>query len=166
MKGLLDKLNPWMALVTNIGVLLGVVLLLVELQQNTRAIKSQTEYANISEWIALSREYALSPDLVGIVIRGNEGLENLTPEEHGRYYQYLSSYIMITEVSFNSIEDNTFDYDEVANRRFILQAFSSPGARAYWDAAKFSYTERFRNYMDEVLAEADAEADAAASEPQ
>jgi len=159
MKKLLDKINPWLALVTNIGVLLGVVMLLVELQQNTRAIKNQTAYANISEWIALSREYALSPDLMEIVLRGNEGIENLTPDEYARYFQYLSSYIMITEVSFNSIEDDTFDYDEAANRRFILQAFSSPGARAYWDAAKFSYTERFRNYMDEVLAEADAEAE-------
>lgn len=157
MKGFLDKLNPWMALITNIGVLLGVVFLLVELRQNTTAIRSQTEYANISEWIALSREYALSADLGGIVIRGNEGLENLTPEEHARYFHYLSTYIMITEISFNSIEDNTFEYDEVANRRFILQAFSSPGARAYWDMAKYSYTERFRAYMDEVLAEAEAE---------
>lgn len=153
----LEKLNPWIALVTNIGVLLGVVLLLVELQQNTTAIRSQTEYANISEWIALSREYALSPDLIEIVLRGNEGLENLTPEERARYFHYLSTYIMIAEISFNSIEDNTFDYDEAANQRFILQAFSSPGARAYWDEAKNSYTERFRVYMDGVLAEADAE---------
>jgi hypothetical protein len=158
MKAFLDRVNPWMALITNIGVLLGVILLLVELQQNTTAIKSQTEYANISEWIALSREYALSPDLVEIVLRGNEGLENLTPEEHARYFHYLSTYIMITEISFNSINDNTFEYDEVANRRFILQTFSSPGARAYWEATKNSYTERFRAYMDEVLAEGDAEA--------
>lgn len=145
-----------MALVTNIGVLLGVVMVLIELQQNTTAIRSQTEYANISEWIALSREYALSPDLVEIVLRGDEGLENLTPEERARYFHYLSTYIMITEISFNSIENNTFEYDEVANRRFILLTFSSPGARAYWDATKLSYTERFRVYMDGVLAEAES----------
>jgi len=156
MKAYLEKLNPWITLVANLGVLVGLVLLLVELSQNTEALRNQTEYANVSEWIALSREYSLSPDMADIVNRGNESPENLSAEESLRYFHYLNAYTMITEASFHSITNGTYGYGLAQNDRFVVQLYSTPGGRAFWSQNRGFYSDDFTTYVDRLLEDADA----------
>ena len=152
----LEKLNPWIALVANLGVLLGVVLLLVELHQNTEAIRNQTEYANASEWIALSREYSLSPDMADIILRGDQGSENLSPEDAVRYFHYLAAYSLIAEASFHSITNNTYSYQLSASDRFVVRLYSTPGGREFWNTSRGAFSDDYTAYVDRLLAEADA----------
>jgi len=152
----LEKLNPWMALVTNLGVLLGVIVLLVELTQNTQALRNQTEYANVSQWISLSQSTAMSPDLADLTIRGNAGLENLSEPEVVRYFSYLTAYVLVAEVSYDSILNGTTGYDAEANERFMLYLLNPPGARAYWEVSKVRFSERFVTYVDQLLAGRDS----------
>ncbi len=155
----IEKLTPWVVLITNVGVLLGVFLLLVELSQNTLALRNQTEYANASEWISLFQSTALSPEMADIVLRGNADIEQLSEQERFRYFQHLSAYMIISESSYFSIRNGTYRYDADANERFILLILDTPGGRAYWELSGRSFSSRFADYVDALLAEADAAAE-------
>lgn len=56
----LDKLNSWLTLLANVGVLLGIIFLAYEIRQNTVSIQSQTRatlYAGAQEELWKNMEY-------------------------------------------------------------------------------------------------------------
>ena len=64
-----NKLNSWLTLAANVGVLLGLILLVVEIQQNTAASRAETSQAiidssrNFLVQIAMDEEFARIRDI-------------------------------------------------------------------------------------------------------
>ena len=56
----MDRLNQWLTLLANIGVIVGIVFLAFEIQQNTEMMKAQTrdsmaaKQMQIAEWVLTS----------------------------------------------------------------------------------------------------------------
>lgn len=95
----LEKLGQWTTIVTNIGVLLGVVFLVIEINQNTEALKAQDEYANLDQWATIFMAVPQSPDLARVIIKGDTHYESLTPEERLQYNNYYGTFIATAEQS-------------------------------------------------------------------
>lgn len=147
----IEKLNPWVAMVTNVGVLLGVVFLVLELNQNTSAIKTQNEYNNVSQWSALTQMTATSPEIADILVRGSQDISVLTPAEQVRYRSYMSSLIGVLELTFYSIRSGRYYYDEASIAAIVQDSISSPGARTYWEGEKHYFSSDFVEWVDEIL---------------
>ncbi len=64
----LDKLNQWLSLVANLGVMVGIIFLVVELSQNTQALNANA----IQNSTQIAREYVMmlsqDPDVVRITM--------------------------------------------------------------------------------------------------
>lgn len=148
----MQKLNSWITLATNVGVLVGIALLLVELSQNTDALKAQDEYANLDQWTEFFMSASQSPDLARVVIRGNASYASLSPEEALQYNGYIASFCAIAEQSFYSILSDRYYYGESEHGSLVRSVLSSPGAREYWAANKSFLTPEFREWVDELLA--------------
>jgi hypothetical protein len=79
-----DRLNHWLTLGANIGVLVGIILLIVELDQNREAVQAQTR-ANLSQWMVDCMSLVASNgELAGIRRRIDLG-EEATEDEQYRY---------------------------------------------------------------------------------
>ncbi|MEQ8314748.1 MAG: hypothetical protein RL839_04745 [Gammaproteobacteria bacterium] len=88
----LEKLNSWLSLLANLGVLAGIVFLAVELDQSNRQAQSNAYQARINEIDQAGREYAVSEILPPIYVKIEEtGLESLTPEELERVNAWEAS---------------------------------------------------------------------------
>ena len=59
-----DNLNKWLTLVANIGVVIGLVLLIYEIRQNSELVRAQIHQARSDSkvWIRLRLHEALTPD--------------------------------------------------------------------------------------------------------
>ena len=78
----MDKisLNRWLSLVANFGVLIGIILLILELDQNRDMLKSQTKSELAMGVVILTLEIASNEQYADVLARGRAG-EPLTPGE-------------------------------------------------------------------------------------
>ena len=74
----LDTSNRWLTLSANLGVLVGIILLVVELNQNRDMMRAQTRNEIARATQELLTSWATSPELADVVVRANRN-EDLSP---------------------------------------------------------------------------------------
>ena len=79
-----DKVNRWLTLGANLGVLVGIILLVVELEQNREMMQAQTRNELSNSIIHLLSESAGNTELASIMLRANMG-DELTPVQFLQY---------------------------------------------------------------------------------
>lgn len=92
-----DSINRWLTLGANVGVFVGVILLLVELNQNATVMKAQISNERSSQGIDLFMSVAESQELSRIDAMLEESgfpddtsaVSDLSPAENRQYYWYL-----------------------------------------------------------------------------
>ncbi len=92
-----DSINRWLTLGANIGVFVGVILLLVELNQNATVMKAQISNERSSQGIDLFMSVAESQELSRIDAMLQESgfpkdasaVSDLSPAENRQYHWYL-----------------------------------------------------------------------------
>ena len=105
----LEKLNIWLSLVANFGVLVGIIFLAVEINQSNKATIAATYQSRISEIETSYQNSALSDYLPNIYEKiDNEGIGSITGLERrrarnwesariyrmqGQYYQYQQGFL-------------------------------------------------------------------------
>ncbi len=84
-----DKVNRWLTLATNLAVVLGIGFLVIEVQQNTAAIRGQASIAVNDSLASLDRAIYADAEFTDIWIRGRESLDNLNPVERERFNKFI-----------------------------------------------------------------------------
>ena len=85
-----DRVNRWLTLVANFGVLIGLLLLVFEIRQNTDMMKAQMAQARVDNRLENYRDMTHSDYWPAISVKGaaanstEEWLSSLTPEEYQR----------------------------------------------------------------------------------
>lgn len=149
-----DRLNRWLALGANIGVLIGIILLVVELDQNRDMMRAQTQTEITAMNVAHSDVVAADAELADILRRARFGQE-LTPSDGVRYLYHASGTLEIWQHMYYQYEIGLFDQEEFAaqTRGFEMLATGSAGFRRIWCQFRPSSSEGFRGYLDEVYTE-------------
>jgi hypothetical protein len=106
-----NKANRWLTLGANIGVLIGIILLVVELDQNREMIRAQTR-SDISQQSS-SRLLLVGTNLemASLMRRANNG-EELTPDERVQFNYYQFAAIRDWENVHYQYRQGTFDKQE------------------------------------------------------
>ena len=79
-----ESVNRWLTLGANVGILIGIMLLLLELEQNSTMMRGQTRNEVSSELINLMSQVVENRDIAELIDRANSG-EELTPVESIQY---------------------------------------------------------------------------------
>lgn len=111
-----DKINKWLALIANIAVVAGIVFLALELNQNSRMMKTQTRNA-VTEAILNFQFNAQTSGLREVEEKANGGLSSLTGEEIRKLYQLYVSNLRLWENVHYQYRNGVFDEDEFAAER-------------------------------------------------
>ena len=90
-----DNLNRWLSLGANIGVLIGLILLVYEVRQNSELMRAQISMERTNTNMQILADFANGGDLIPIDVKLKEQVEGfpgvlgwskiLTPEEKRRY---------------------------------------------------------------------------------
>ncbi len=84
-----DKVNRWLTLATNLAVVLGIGFLVIEVQQNTAAIRGQASIAVNDSLASLDRAIYADAEFTDIWLRGRESLDKLDPVERERFTKFV-----------------------------------------------------------------------------
>ena len=148
-----EKLNRWLTLAANFGVLAGLVLLLVELDQTSAIERAQTRNDLSNTVIELLFAQATNPKLAEVIVKSNN-FEPLTPEEEVMY-------VSRSEAAFRYWENVHYQhrqgmYDEIEFKRhlhtmdFVINV--SGGLQRYWcDGGRDLFSEPFAVDIDRFI---------------
>ncbi len=126
-----DKANRWLTLATNLAVVVGIGFLVIEVQQNTAAIRGQASIAVNDSLASLDRAIYADAEFTDIWLRGRESLDNLDPVERERFNKFvrerLNLAVYIEELERTGSADVHIEWIDVVAREFR----DHPGIREF-----------------------------------
>jgi hypothetical protein len=147
-----DRLNKWLTLGANLGVLAGIILLILELDQNREAIQAQTRNDISQGAIGVVSLAIDNPHLAEVIVRYNRG-EELSDSE-----QYILD--SRSEIIFRYFENvhyqyrlGTYDEDEFSRQMVTMKvvAANTPSLRKYWCENSSIFSERYEEAANEIF---------------
>ena len=117
-----DSLNRWVTLGANLGVLLGLFLLVVELGQNRDMMRAQTRNELSMGIVDLLMAEAENPQLASVNYRGNTGQE-LTSEERYQYERRTRAMFRYWENVHYQYRQGLYDEAEFSAQRTAWRRF-------------------------------------------
>jgi len=147
-----DQLNRWMTLAANLGVLVGIFLLLIELQQNTESVELQAAQSYVSLSHELDFRLVDDPSLIALFYTPPD---ERTPEESRRLDRWYFGSLRTWENGYylhsRGVLDNDLWTGQKAFMRDLLR--SSDELRTYYQENRKYFSESFSAYLDRLLEE-------------
>ena len=129
----LEKLNQWLSFAANVGVLLGIVFLVLEMQQNTAAVQSATVQAITDSSADALHAVALYPDLAQLRVKGEEDYGSLSDIERFQFGYYTRArWIRMQSVFMQNELGVLLENVWSSYYRIICNDFAKAGVRDTW----------------------------------
>jgi hypothetical protein len=145
-----DRLNRWMTLAANLGVLAGIFLLLVELQQNTESVELQAAQS----YVALSHELDFrlvdDPSLIALLLSSPA---ERTPEEMLRMDRWYFGALRTWENGYYLHSRGVLDDELWSGQKVFMGDMlrRDDGLREYYQTNRKYFSESFTAYLDGLL---------------
>jgi len=146
------RINQWLTLGANLGVLIGIILLLVELHQNSTMMRTQTRYEVSQGIVDLLSLSANNDQLVSVLRRADSG-EELTPDEQMQFRHRTFALFRYLENLHYQYRQGLFDEAEYSTQRLAWTAYlnSSKAAVTAWCILRPSVSPEFRSEINSKL---------------
>ncbi len=148
-----ERTNEWIALLTNVGVLLGIFVLIYEIRQNTISIKNQTDVAIQTIGHGHASLIVSDPDMSAMFMRSaTVPWNSFSPLEQVRIGIFWS--MLVDRVSLQRrLFERHGDRLTRENIVFPEQVIRSESFRAWWGEAKQdgTYPKHFQIFFDGYL---------------
>ena len=142
------KLNAWLTLIANFGVIAGLIFLGYEIRQNTTQLRAEALYS-INEAIStLNAGIYNDPVMADIKIRGEADFSSLSQIEREQFSMYQFDRINLAELYLalkdEGLTDIHFPFDQ-----FLIKDFrSKPGLQQFlvyvdenWEGSRYLYDQ-------------------------
>ncbi len=141
-----DNVNRWLTLGANVGVVIGIVFLAVELQQNNELLQSQADITYVEMRIGAYHNLLQNDELLKTVLKAKEG-EDLSPLESHRLEILYRSVFINWEWEYGQYEKGLLDKPPASRFR---AAFSyHPLMRENWPIHTAALSPSFVQFIEE-----------------
>ncbi len=147
-----DRISAWLMLVANLGVLAGLVLVILQLNQNERMIRAQTRHEIASGIIELLADSGGNEQLADVIRRGAIG-EPLTPVEQQQYTLRMGALLRLWEDEHYQYRMGLYDEAEFGHERETWKSVlaSSKGLIDLWCRTSGNYSAEFAATVTALL---------------
>jgi len=144
-----SKLNSWLTLVANIGVLLGLLLLVVEIRHNTAASQAQTAQAIIDSSRNFLVGIAMNESFARIRESGESDITNLSDSDAYRFGAYSrGNWLYFQNVWIQWTLGVVDDRIWWTMKEIICEIQSQPGNLEEWEQHRGVMNEEFAKIVD------------------
>ena len=147
-----DRLNRWLTLGANLGVLVGIVLLIVELDQNREMMRAQTRNDISVQIVDLLSQVATDPQLARLLRRADTG-EDLTPDEFWQYDHRMGAMIRYFQNVHYQYRLGLYDETEYSKHKEAWRHYFAFGKMraAAWCRIRESTSAEFMAEIDSLI---------------
>ncbi len=145
----MDRLNQWLTLVANIGVLIGVFIVAYELRQNTAVATAQATFQINTSIDPAYRARAQNPALAKLVLTGNAEPEKLSEVESEQFAAWFRAEMNLTEaIWFYQINGLIPEEEFGGYQAAICSRVTTKGGRANWGRQAKYFADGFRQAVE------------------
>jgi len=148
-----DRLNWFLTVSANVGVILGLGFLAVELRQNTLATQA-TLNMDLMTYGRENAELLLSDDqLVQIVIRAEQDPQSLSLLEREKFLLFTSWRMAVWETAFLNADEGVVAerYFENFDAWYSQLVRRGPGYQYWWNESRHGYDPAFQEHVDRAF---------------
>ena len=149
-----DRLSKWVTLLANVGVLIGIALLIFEIDQNRQAIRAQTRNDIAQGAIGVISLTAENPQLADIVVRSNRG-EDLSATEEYMLFSRAELIFRYFENVHYQYRLGTYDEGEFAGHMVTMREVVTNTASLieFWCYNSSQFSDEYERAANEILGE-------------
>jgi len=147
-----DRVNRWLTLGANLGVLVSLMLLVMELNQSREMMRAQTRHDLAMGIVELLQVAASNEQLDDLMYRAETGGE-LTPQESFQFNMRTNALLRYWEDVHYQYRVGLYDDVEFSKQREAWRAAlnRSLGLRTYWCKVRGLYSPDFMSEMDALV---------------
>jgi hypothetical protein len=151
-----DRVNSWLSLIASVGILAGLVLVAIELNQNTDQLRLQLVFQTTQKLFENNRDL-LGENPTRTIAKSITNPEDLTYDE----FLIASSFVLN---QLNEWEDRYFIHEAglISDRDWKRHIDENIGwtlgnrfAQSYWQISKSAFEPEFAQFVDQALANSD-----------
>ena len=146
-----DNLNRWLTLGANLGVLVGILLLILELDQTREMMRAQTRNEISVGIVDLMSQVATDPQLANLIRRADSG-DNLTPDEYVQYNHRSAAMFRYFENVHYQYRQGLYDESEYSKQKDAWKEyFSNATTPVIWCNYRNTVSAEFMAEIDSLL---------------
>ena len=149
-----DRLTRWLTLAANLAVLVGIVLIIVELDQTRDMMRAQTRHDMAAGIVDLLQTPASNEQLASVLYRAHSG-DELTPTELFQFHMRTNALLRYWEDVHYQYRVGLYDEIEFGRQRAAWKASFARSARQteYWCQVRLLYSPEFMAEIDSLIRE-------------
>ncbi len=149
-----EKVNRWLSLGANIGVVVGLVVLIIEIGQNTEMMQAQINQSRTDTAISEQQAVFNSDYIPALVAKRDKG-KPFSEEEMIRYRTYFRS-------GNRNQDNNLWQYNQGFLGENIPRSIKGYARNVIggseigittWDSQKYSYTDEYVAFIEDAIAD-------------
>lgn len=146
-----EKLNHWFTLIANVGVLIGIIFLALELRQNTEMMKAQTRDAMTEKQMGFYELQISNPE-VSKSFLDYTGYQ--TSAEQFPAFTIIRSQLRMWENEWYQYQKGLFEDEEFAPRISLWRTMlTSENYRSFWQRVRGEHSPGLRAQIDSIVEE-------------
>jgi hypothetical protein len=147
-----ERLMQWIALAANAGTIVGLLMVIVQLQQNRTLMRAQVRHELASTIVELLNSPANNPQLASVLRRGGLG-EQLSEDERFQFRLRSNALFRYWEDVHYQYRLGLYDEVEYSRQKAAWKATfaSSTGLVDYWAEVRTLYSPHFASEIDGLL---------------
>jgi hypothetical protein len=116
----MDKLNQWLAVLANIGVVIGIIFLALEIRTNTATNRIAIQSSFSANWVDINGGIAYNRDLAEIIEKAIAG-EDLNTVEHRQFHHYVRQLSSQAALMRRLYQEGFATADDVQYEGFMIE---------------------------------------------
>ncbi len=147
-----ERLNTWLSFSTNVGVVLGLIFLAVEISQNSDLMRIQISQSRADAAMAFNESVSNSDYLPEILLKV-EANEELSAEEALRYENWFRAANRTQDNVLQQYNAGMLSGNSPRSVRDFAEKVVAPyrQAREEWESQKIAYSDEYIALVDEVI---------------
>lgn len=139
-------------LLGSLGVIVSLLYVSTQIRQNTRSMQASSYQTVVDAVNQVNRLLVQEEGLPGLVLRGQQNLAALEPEERIRFGAFLAHVIYNHEIALHLHKQGFLDQDSFdAHCASVVQVLKAPGAALWWRSARTRMSETLKQHLDGAL---------------
>jgi hypothetical protein len=127
----MDRFGNWLALLANLGVVAGLLLLAYEINQNTSQMRNEASFSINQSLHDINESQFSDPILTEILLRGEQDLSSLNPVEKAQFTRYQFTRLNLCEYILG-LENEGLSDVHITYVGYIVNEFNSKPGLAEW----------------------------------
>ena len=147
-----NQLNRWLTLGANIGVLVGIILLVMELNQNREMARAQTRNELSMGIVGIQSGVAENSELASVLAKARAG-ETLSPSEQIQYSNRELAMFRYWENVHYQYRVGLYDDDEYSKQKYAWDLYlnGSEATAKTWCLVRDMFSSKFSAEVDDLL---------------